>query len=34
MLLREADQLVLCLSKNYSGWTEGIDRQAEEARGV
>lgn len=34
MLLREADQLVLCLNKSYSGRTVGVVRQAEDARGT
>lgn len=34
MLLTEADQLVLCLNKNYAGWTAGVVRQAEDARGT
>lgn len=34
MLLTEADQLVLCLNKNYSGWTAGVIREAEDARGT
>lgn len=34
MLWREADQLVLCLNKSYSGWTADVVRQAEDARGT
>lgn len=34
MLFREADQLVLCLNKSYSGQRAGVVMQAEDARGT
>lgn len=34
MLLRENDQLVLCLNTSYSGQTADVVRQAEDARGT